>query len=88
MSWEHDLARTMKAKPKAQPSFFIFEIKSKTPFVMTALDGELTASESIGNLIETESFHSWRTTAEEADMIGKKVLAVGGQKFAAIGVVV
>jgi len=88
MSYASELAKLMKVQPKASPSFFIFEIKSKTPFIMTALGGEITASESIGNLIETESFHSWRTTAEEIDVIGKKVLAVGSQNFAAIEVVV
>jgi hypothetical protein len=87
MSWDYNLAKALKAKPKERPLFFIFEIKSKSPFVMTTLDGELTASETNGKLIETESFHNWRTTAKEVDVIGKKVLAVGEQKFAAIGVI-
>lgn len=88
MSWEYDLAKVMKVKPKNQPSFFIGVIVKKTPKLkISTMDGEIII-ESGEKLIETADFNGWWTTAKEEDLIGKKVLLIGGQKFVAISEVV
>lgn len=88
MSWEYELAKVMKVKPKSQPSFFIGVILQKTPKLkISTLDGEIII-ESGEKLIETKAFNSWWTNTKEIDLIGKRVLLIGGQKFVAISEVV
>ena len=88
MSWENELAKKIKERKEISPSFFIGTIIQKTPiFKISTLDGGIIIEEG-EKLIETVDFNSWRTTTDEEDLIGKKILLIGGQKFVAISEVV
>ena len=85
--WALDIAKRIKEKPKETEQSSIATVISKTPFKMSMLDGEIIIEEG-PMLKELKDFYKWRTTAEEEEIIGKKVLLIGTQTFIAVGEVI